>query len=34
MQNYYFIKEGAITISPEGVLDINIEKMVPTAKKC
>ena len=33
MQNYYFIKEGAITISPEGVLDINIEKMVPTAKK-
>ena len=33
MQNYYFIKEGAITISPEGVLDINIEKMVPTARK-
>jgi len=33
MQNYYFIKEGAITISPEGKLDINIEKMVPTARK-
>ena len=33
MQNYFFIKEGAITISPEGVLDVNIEKMVPTARK-
>ncbi len=33
MQNYFFIKEGAITISKEGVLDINIEKMVPTARK-
>ncbi|MCQ2753728.1 MAG: hypothetical protein MJ231_01625, partial [bacterium] len=33
MQNYFFIKEGAITISPEGKLDINIEKMVPTAQK-
>ncbi len=33
MQNYYFIKEGAITISPEGMLDINIYKMVPTAQK-
>ena len=33
MQNNYFIKEGAISISPEGVLDIDIEKMVPTAKK-
>lgn len=33
MQNYYFIKEGAITISPEGKLDINIDKMVPTARK-
>ena len=33
MQNYFFINEGAITISPEGVLDINIEKMVPTARK-
>jgi hypothetical protein len=33
MQNYYFIKEGAITISPDGILDINIDKMVPTARK-
>ena len=33
MQNYYFIKEGAMKISPEGVLDIDIEKMVPTARK-
>ena len=33
MQNYYFIKEGAIKISPEGILDVNMEKMVPTAKK-
>ena len=33
MQNHYFIKEGAIKISPEGILDIDIEKMVPTAKK-
>lgn len=33
MQNYYFLKEGAITISPEGILDVNMEKMVPTAKK-
>lgn len=33
MQNYFFMKEGAITISKEGVLDINIEKMVPIARK-
>ena len=33
MQNYFFIKEGAITISPEGILDVNMEKMVPTARK-
>ena len=33
MQNYYFIKEGAMTISPDGVLDVDIEKMVPTARK-
>lgn len=33
MQNHYFIKEGAIKISPEGILDVDIEKMVPTAKK-
>ena len=33
MQNYFFIKEGAIEISPEGVLDIHMDKMVPTAQK-
>lgn len=33
MQNYYFIKEGAIEISPEGILNVNIDKMVPTARK-
>ena len=33
MQNYYFIKEGAMEISKDGVLNVNIEKMVPTAKK-
>ena len=33
MQNYFFIQNGAITISKEGILDINIEKMVSTARK-
>lgn len=33
MQNYYFLKEGAITIDINGVLTVNIEKMIPTAKK-
>ena len=33
MQNYYFIKEGAITISPDGILDVNMNNMVPTARK-
>ena len=33
MQNYYFIKEGAMKISEDGILDIDIEKMVPTARK-
>lgn len=33
MQNYYFIKEGAMEISPEGILNVAIEKMVPTARK-
>lgn len=33
MQNYYFIKHGAIEISVDGVLFINIDKMIPTAKK-
>ncbi len=33
MQNYYFLKEGAIEISADGVLAVNIEKMIPTAQK-
>lgn len=33
MQNYYFIKEGAIEISKDGVLNVNMDKMVPTARK-
>ena len=33
MQNYYFIKEGAMEISKDGILDVNIDKMVPTARK-
>ena len=33
MQNYYFIKEGAMEITSDGILNVNIEKMVPTARK-
>ena len=33
MQNYYFIKQGAIEISKDGILNINIDKMVSTAGK-
>ncbi len=33
MQNYYFLKEGAISISKDGILDIDIEKVIPTAQK-
>ncbi len=33
MQNYYFLKEGAIMISEDGFLNICIGKMVETAKK-
>ena len=33
MQNYYFIKNGAIDISKDGVLFIYIDKMIPTARK-
>ena len=33
MQNYYFLKEGAIEISDDGILNVNIDKMVPTARK-
>ena len=33
MQNYYFLKDGAISIDMNGVLTVNIEKMIPTARK-
>ena len=33
MQNYYFLKHGAIEISQDGILTVNIDKMVPTAQK-
>ncbi|MCD8378603.1 MAG: hypothetical protein LUB59_07445 [Candidatus Gastranaerophilales bacterium] len=33
MQNYYFLKEGAIEISGDGVLTVNIAKMIPAAQK-
>lgn len=33
MQAYFFIKEGAMSVNENGVIDINIEKMIPTAMK-
>ena len=33
MQNYYFLREGALTIDMNGVLTVHIDKMVPTARK-
>lgn len=33
MQAYFFISEGAISVSKEGIIDIDIEKMVSTANK-
>lgn len=33
MQAYYFIKEQAIKVSPDGIIDVDTEKMIPTAKK-
>ena len=33
MQNYYFLKEGAMEISEDGVLTVHIDKMIPTAQK-
>ena len=33
MQCNYFIKEGAIKISKDGILDIDLDKMIPTANK-
>ncbi len=33
MQAFFFISEGAISVDKEGIIDINIAKMIPTAKK-
>ena len=33
MQNFYFIKEGAIMVDNNGVIDVNLDKMIPTANK-
>ena len=33
MQTYYFIKEGAIKIDENSMIDIDIDKMIPTARK-
>jgi len=33
MQANYFMKEGAIDVNKEGKIEVNLEKMVPTAKK-
>ena len=33
MQAYYFIKEGALSVDENGIIDINIDKMTSTAMK-
>lgn len=33
MQAYFFIKEGAIKVNDDGIIDVDIEKTVPTARK-
>ena len=33
MQAYFFIKEGALSVNDNGIIDVNIEKMVSTARK-
>lgn len=33
MQAFYFIKERALTVDDNGIIDINIDKMVETARK-
>ena len=33
MQAYYFIKEKAITVDENGIINVNIEKIIPTAYK-
>ncbi len=33
MQAYFFIKEGALSVNNDGIIDINIDKMIPAARK-
>ena len=33
MQAYFFITEGAISVNNDGIINIDIEKMIPTANK-
>ena len=33
MQAYFFIKENAIEITKDGIINVNIEKIIPTANK-
>lgn len=33
MQTYFFIKEGALSVSDDGIIDINTDKMIPAARK-
>jgi len=33
MQAFFFIQEGALSVNEEGIIDINIEKMIPAARK-
>lgn len=33
MQSYYFFKEGAVWLNENGLLEIDLDKMVPTAQK-
>lgn len=33
MQAYFFIKESALSVDNDGIININIEKMIPTANK-
>lgn len=33
MQSKYFLEKGAISLDSNGLIDINIEKMIPTAKQ-
>lgn len=33
MQAYFFIKEGAMSVNNDGIINIDIDKMVPTARK-